>query len=95
MTPTDPLPCEGHTALFFAINGDHDTGAKRHREAQAKQLCATCPARLPCRDLGRAGREHGIWGGETEAERAAAGYLPNNHPHPHGTTQTDDLEATG
>jgi WhiB family redox-sensing transcriptional regulator len=33
-----------------------------------------CPVRLQCRDHARAHLEYGLWGGESEAERAAAGY---------------------
>jgi len=29
-----------------------------------------------CKLAGRAGREHGMWGGENDEERAAAGYAP-------------------
>jgi Transcription factor WhiB len=42
----------------------------------AKSYCAVCPLIEPCRELGRLNRENGIWGGENEEERAAAGYAP-------------------
>lgn len=44
------------------------------RVAAAKCLCAECPVSLQCRDAGRRNHELGIWGGETEEERAAAGF---------------------
>ncbi len=31
-----------------------------------------------CRDQARENREHGIWGGETEEERARAGFAPTS-----------------
>jgi hypothetical protein len=32
----------------------------------------------PCREMARTSRENGLWGGETEEERAAAGYAPRS-----------------
>ena len=43
------------------------------REAKARAVCATCPVLTPCRGA-RENREYGFWGGESEEERAAAGY---------------------
>ena len=48
------------------------------REAAARELCAGCPVLEPCRQLARTNRENGFWGGETEEERAAAGYAPRS-----------------
>ncbi|WP_327359623.1 WhiB family transcriptional regulator [Streptomyces sp. NBC_01304] len=42
----------------------------------AKQLCAGCPLAEACRTQARNSGEWGTWGGETSAERAAAGYPP-------------------
>jgi WhiB family transcriptional regulator, redox-sensing transcriptional regulator len=44
------------------------------REAKARAICSHCPVMLPCRAYARANREYGFWGGESEDERAAAGY---------------------
>ena len=35
----------------------------------------SCPVRISCRDQAREDLEHGMWGGESEAERVDAGYL--------------------
>lgn len=67
--------CQDDRSLFFAAPGERPERRAR-RETQAKRVCATCPVRIHCRDAGREGREHGVWGGETEAERAALGFLP-------------------
>jgi len=67
--------CRGSTHLFFAPNRERP-GRRARREAAARALCNACPVRLPCRDWARANREYGFWGGESEDERAAAGYRP-------------------
>lgn len=61
------FPCAVKPELF-------DTGKRRETRAARKALriCATCPVQLACRRAGREGREFGIWGGETQAERWAA-----------------------
>lgn len=65
--------CGGHTELFFAPHAERPP-ARLRREAAAKQVCMRCPVRIQCRDHARARLEYGLWGGESEAERAAAGY---------------------
>ena len=65
--------CRGQTALFFPSHAERPE-ARKPREARARALCATCPVLEECRALGRQRREYGFWGGETEEERAAAGY---------------------
>ena len=67
--------CRGSTHLFFAADRERP-GRRARREAAARALCATCPVLLPCRTWARANREYGFWGGESEDERAAAGYRP-------------------
>lgn len=58
-------------AVFFHPHGARDT-PKREREEAAKAICATCPLAQRCRDQARANREpYGVWGGESEEERAA------------------------
>ena len=45
---------------------------KIQREAQAKEICRTCPVKRPCLDYAVSIREqHGIWGGLNEVERRA------------------------
>ncbi len=43
-------------------------------EARARAICRTCDVLEPCRRWARENREYGFWGGESEEERAAAGY---------------------
>lgn len=65
--------CSGQTDLFFAAPGERPE-ARARREAKARQLCHLCPVLDPCRSWARQKREYGFWGGESEEERAAAGY---------------------
>ena len=73
----DAAACAGRTTLFFGLPGERPERRVR-REAAARELCAGCPVLEPCRRLARANRENGFWGGETEEERAAAGYAPRS-----------------
>ena len=65
--------CRGQTALFFAAHAERPA-ARDLREAQARALCRVCPILEQCRARARQHHEYGFWGGETEEERAAAGY---------------------
>lgn len=67
---------QGH--LFFEPWGERPS-ARLRRESQAKRLCASCPVQAPCLDAGRRNHESGVWGGETEEERALAGYAPRGN----------------
>ena len=69
--------CKGQVDLFFGLAGERPERRVR-REAAARQVCASCPALLPCREAARLNRESGFWGGENEEERAAAGYPPRS-----------------
>lgn len=69
------FPCNGRTQLFFAPPGERRVRREK-REATARSYCNQCSAKEMCKLAGRAGREHGIWGGENDEERAAAGYAP-------------------
>ena len=69
--------CTGRTTLFFGIAGERPERRVR-REAEARKICAACPAVAACRAMARDGRENGFWGGESEEERAAAGYPPRS-----------------
>lgn len=70
-----PLPCKADPELFHAPDGQHtDTPNYQVRVAEAKALCVGCPERIPCRDRGRALGATGVWGGEDDVDRAAAGH---------------------
>lgn len=66
-------PCRGHTEVFFAKAGERPE-TRMAREAIARAFCAACPVELACRAWARENREYGFWGGESEEERAAAGF---------------------
>jgi WhiB family transcriptional regulator, redox-sensing transcriptional regulator len=70
---TTDAACAGHTDLFFAPSGERPE-ARVAREGAARAICAGCPVLRECRDWAREHREYGFWGGESEEERAAAGY---------------------
>lgn len=71
----DSAACRGRTNLFFGLAGERPERRTR-REARARTICAECPALLPCRTMARANGENGFWGGESEEDRAQAGYPP-------------------
>jgi len=70
---TADAACTGQTDLFFAPAGERPE-ARVGRESRARGICRDCPVLLECRDWARENREYGFWGGESEEERAAAGY---------------------
>jgi hypothetical protein len=41
-------------------------------------VCAKCVAMFDCRAWAREQREFGFWGGESEAARTAAGFVPRS-----------------
>jgi WhiB family redox-sensing transcriptional regulator len=65
--------CVNQTDLFFAPAGERPE-TRVLREARARAICRNCEVVDPCRDWARSMREYGFWGGESEEERAAAGY---------------------
>ena len=65
--------CRGQTTLFFPAHAERP-GTRDLREARARALCMACPILEECRARARQQHEYGFWGGETEEERAAAGY---------------------
>src|SRR5258705_9872882 len=73
LTWTVEAACEGQTRLFFAPAGERPE-ARVVRESSARTVCHACPALVQCRDWAREHREYGFWGGESEEERAAAGF---------------------
>jgi WhiB family redox-sensing transcriptional regulator len=65
--------CIGESATFFAPAGERPE-ARELREDKARAICGDCPVLSPCRGWARHYREYGFWGGESEEERAAAGF---------------------
>ena len=65
--------CRGETRYFFAPPGERPE-SRVVRESHARQICFGCAVLAPCRQWARENREYGFWGGESEEERAAAGY---------------------
>ena len=73
LTWTGTAACRGQNDLFFAPAGERPE-TRTVREAKARSVCTTCAVLEPCRQWAREHREYGFWGGESEEERAAAGY---------------------
>ena len=67
--------CAGESTLFFAPFAERPE-ARVRREARARSICDQCAVLLACRDYARRNRELGFWGGESESERAEAGFAP-------------------
>lgn len=65
--------CRGRTSVFFPPQGERPE-RRRLREQEARALCMTCPVLGACREWARSRGEYGFWGGESEEERAAAGF---------------------
>ncbi|TWF71795.1 WhiB family transcriptional regulator [Kitasatospora viridis] len=88
-TGAPPLPpCVGRAKIFFSYTG--------RDIAQAKALCSSCAVLDPCRNRARNLGEWGIWGGETEDDRRAAGFPPQYTSalaHLELADSTDDVEA--
>ncbi len=56
--------------LFYHPYAEREP-SRGNRERAAQQVCAGCPVQQACRDYARATQEpFGVWGGETETERA-------------------------
>jgi WhiB family redox-sensing transcriptional regulator len=72
---TAEASCKGRTNLFFGLAGERPERRAR-REDRARRVCEGCPALEPCRSWARHHGENGFWGGESEEQRAAAGYPP-------------------
>lgn len=70
---TAQAACAGQTNLFFAPAGERPE-ARAVRERKARAVCEECSTLSSCRDWARDNREYGFWGGESEEDRAAAGY---------------------
>jgi len=65
--------CRGLTQLFFPSQAERPQ-ARERREAAARTVCQGCSVDGMCREFARANHEYGLWGGESEDERHAAGY---------------------
>lgn len=70
---TADAACTGRTELFFAPAGERPE-ARVGRESKARSICSGCEVLFECRNWARENREYGFWGGESEEERAAAGF---------------------
>jgi WhiB family redox-sensing transcriptional regulator len=70
---TADAQCGGQSDVFFAPAGERPE-TRVLREARARAICRTCRVIEPCREWARENREYGFWGGESEEERAAAGF---------------------
>ena len=73
LTWTGTAACRGQNDLFFAPAGERPE-TRNVREAKARAVCNTCAVLTSCREWAREHREYGFWGGESEEERAAAGF---------------------
>ncbi len=73
----DDAACKGRMQLFFETPGERPERRAR-REARARKVCAGCPVLAECRQTARRNGENGFWGGESEEERALAGYPPRS-----------------
>jgi WhiB family redox-sensing transcriptional regulator len=73
LTWTVGAACQGQNDLFFAPAGERPE-TRNVREVKARAVCHACPVMTPCRQWARQHREYGYWGGESEEERAAAGF---------------------
>jgi WhiB family redox-sensing transcriptional regulator len=69
--------CRGEDPKQFHAPLGADADDRLAREEHVKTHdCAHCEVVTACRDWAREHREYGVWGGESEAERAAAGFAP-------------------
>ncbi|MEV7416987.1 WhiB family transcriptional regulator [Streptomyces sp. NPDC089919] len=77
----EATPCARLPKLFHPAGthrrGLRDPDAPRRPDTsheQAIAACGDCPVRFECRQWARENGEFGIWGGETDDEREAAGF---------------------
>ena len=65
--------CKGLTHLFFPPAAERPQ-ARERRESAAEDVCGDCSVQVECIDFAREHHEYGLWGGESEDERHAAGF---------------------
>jgi hypothetical protein len=70
----DEANCKGQSEVFFESVLDKPVD-KRQKEKQAAAICAKCSVTNECKAYARRNGEHGFWGGESEDQRYAIGYL--------------------
>ena len=70
----DKANCKGRTELFFADQFERPIETRK-KERIAAAICAACPVSDECKAYARRNGEHGFWGGESEDQRFATGYL--------------------
>lgn len=62
---------------FFADDTDREGAETRleakHREHEARKVCAGCPALIACALHGLEHEEYGVWGGLSETDRTSLG----------------------
>jgi WhiB family transcriptional regulator, redox-sensing transcriptional regulator len=69
--------CRGADPKQFHAPFGEDPVDRRAREDAAKsRYCDHCEVVQECRAWAREHHEYGVWGGETEDERAAEGFVP-------------------
>jgi WhiB family redox-sensing transcriptional regulator len=73
----DQANCRGKSELFYPP-ANETPSARSLRERYAAMICARCMVLCQCRDWARQQHEFGFWGGESEAARTAAGFVPRN-----------------
>lgn len=66
--------CKGKSSIFFESTFDKPVD-KRQKEKQAAAICSKCSVTDECKEYARRNGEHGFWGGESEDQRYAIGYL--------------------
>jgi WhiB family redox-sensing transcriptional regulator len=62
------------TATFFPAQAERED-TRQAREEAARRICRSCPVLQECRSWARLHHEYGFWGGESEEDRALAGYF--------------------
>jgi WhiB family redox-sensing transcriptional regulator len=70
----DDAICAGKSKVFFGPQEEKRT-ERRTRERIAISICNSCPVITDCRLHARKNGELGVWGGETEEQRFAGGYI--------------------
>jgi WhiB family transcriptional regulator, redox-sensing transcriptional regulator len=69
--------CRGAEPRLFHPRFGEGVADRLLRENDVRsRYCDECEVMVPCRDWAREHREYGVWGGESEQERAAAGFAP-------------------